>query len=454
MGMEPTTLIILGAGGDLTSRLIVPALAEIADVREGRVVLVGAGRSAEPPESWTDALDQHGLKATWAEADASSPGEVLDLLEQHSGRTVLYLALPPSVTVSLIESFSPGDLPERVSLALEKPFGSDRESAESLDRTLARLLPESRTFRVDHFLGSASVLTLLGLRFANRAIDRLWHREAIERIEIVWEETLALEGRAGYYDSTGALVDMVQSHLLLVSALALMDAPSSLDVDDVRAAVDDLLSTMSLADAPDRASRRARYTSGDVDGEPVPAYVDENDVDPELETETWAEIVLEVDHDRWRGVPIVLRTGKALERDRSEIVAVLREPEEVPSGLHEPRSGETARPAMVRLPLDEERLGVEIDIDLNGAGDPRVLERRVLSTGGGEPRLSAYGEVLTSILSGDRWLSVGGQTAIRCWEIIEPVLRAWSKGEVVIEEYAAGSSGPVLERESTSKVPE
>ena len=248
--MEPTTLIILGASGDLTSRLLVPSLAELEAVRSGHIELVGAGRSAEPPASWSDALSQHGVTGRWAEVDAGSREDVAELLAQHEQRTVLYLALPPSITAGLIESLQPGDLPATVSLALEKPFGVDASSAESLDGSLRRLLPEERIFRVDHFLGSASVLTLLGLRFANSAIDRLWHRDAVERIEIVWEETLALEGRAGYYDTAGALVDMVQSHLLLVAAVALMDAPASLDVDDMRSAIDDLLSRLRLAGPP------------------------------------------------------------------------------------------------------------------------------------------------------------------------------------------------------------
>jgi len=440
--MEPTTLIILGASGDLTSRLLVPALAEIDEVREGRVELVGAGRSAEPPASWMTALDEQGLTGSWAQADAAERDEVVRLLSGRDQRTVLYLALPPSITASLVESLQPGDLPENVSLVLEKPFGVDAESARALEKTLTRLLPEERIVRVDHFLGSASVLTLLGLRFANRAIDRLWHREALERIEIIWEETLALEGRAGYYDAAGALVDMVQSHLLLVAAIALMDAPARLNVADLRAAVDELLARVRLAGEPQQASRRARYSAGQIDGVETPDYVDEIGVDAERETETWAEIELEVDHERWRGVPIVLRTGKALARDRYEIVAVLREPDAVPEGLHEPRSGASAAPASLRLPLDEGRLGLEFDVDLNGAGDPRILERRVLSARGGEARLSAYGEVLTGILTGDHWLSIGGATAIRCWEVIAPVREAWARGDVPIEHYPAGSQGP------------
>jgi len=448
--MTGRTLIILGAGGDLARRLLLPGLdgvlaqSEAGDHAEP-LELVGVGHHAMPQEDWREqvrtALGSGPLRDAVVEgtrfekADATDPDALRTLLEAAEHPPILYFALPPAVTEHAIEALRGVDLPPGTRLALEKPFGVDGASAARLNAALAQLLPESRTFRIDHFLGLATVINLLGLRFANRALEALWSAEHVERVDIVFDETLALEGRAGYYDGAGALVDMVQSHLLLVHALVAMDAPASIEADDLHDAMVDALARTRVAGGAATASRRARYTAGDVEGRSVPDYASEEGVEPDRGTETLAELDLEVDAPRWRGVPFTVRSGKALGSPLTELRLTLRPVEDRPRGLR----GEQP-PAVVRIALMPERLS--LDLDINGAGDPFDLDRVRLETEFGAGQLSAYGEVLSGILTGDDTLSVRGDLAEECWRIVEPVLEAWRRDDVALEEYAAGSAGP------------
>lgn len=448
--MTGRTLIILGAGGDLTRRLLLPGLdsvlaqGEAGDLAEP-LQLVGVGHHAMPQEDWRGqvrtALGSGPLRdavvegTRFEEADATDPDALLRLLEAAEHPPILYFALPPAVTEHAIEALRGVELPPGTRLALEKPFGVDGASAARLNAALAQLLPESRTFRIDHFLGLATVINLLGLRFANRALEALWSAEHVERVEIVFDETLALEGRAGYYDGAGALVDMIQSHLLLVHALVAMEAPTSIEADDLHDAMVEALARTRVAGDSATASRRARYTAGDIEGRSIPDYASEEGVEPDRGTETLAEIDLEVDAPRWRGVPFTVRSGKALGSPLTELRLTLRPVDDRPRGLR----GEQP-PAVVRIALMPERLS--LDLDINGAGDPFDLDRVRLETEFGAGQLSAYGEVLSGILAGDDTLSVRGDLAEECWRIVEPVLEAWRRDEVALEEYAAGSAGP------------
>jgi len=448
--MTGRTLIILGAGGDLTRRLLLPGLDGVLAQREEGggaepLELIGVGHHAMPQEDWREqvrsalgrgALRDAAVEGTrFEEADATDPDALRRLLDAAEHPPVLYFALPPAVTDRAVEALRGVDLPPGTRLALEKPFGVDGASAARLNAALARLLPESRTYRIDHFLGLATVINLLGLRFANRALQALWSAEHIERVDIVFDETLALEGRAGYYDGAGALVDMIQSHLLLVHALVAMEGPASVEADDLHDAMAQALARTRVAGDPRAASRRARYTAGQVDARSVPDYASEEGVDPARGTETLAELDLEVDAPRWRGVPFTLRSGKALGSPLTELRLTLRPVEDRPRGLRGDQP-----PAVVRIALMPERLS--LDLDINGAGDPFHLDRVQLETEFGAGQLSAYGEVLSGILSGDDTLSVRGDLAEECWRIVEPVLEAWRSGDVELEEYPAGSGGP------------
>ena len=375
-------------------------------------------------------------KAEYRQADVTKPEDLRSILETCSGVSALYFALPPQVTIAACAALAKVELPPGTVFGLEKPFGTDLRSAEALNRRLITLLPERNIHRVDHFLGKSTVLNLLGLRFANRFLEPIWNRDNIRSVEIVFDEQLGLEGRAGYYDRAGALVDMIQSHLLLVMALVAMEPPASVEPEDLRGAMAQVLRATSVFGGdPVAASRRARYSSGKVGKRALPSYVDAPGVDPANKTETLAQVTLGIDNWRWAGVPFTLRSGKALSDMRKEIIVTFREVPQVPKGI-----GGDPGPAALRIALSPD--GIELDLNINGQGDPFTLDRVALSTSFGEGELGPYGEVLSGLLSDDPTLSVRADAIEECWRIVEPVLAAWRKAAVPLETYRAGTAGP------------
>ena len=445
------TLVILGASGDLTARLLLPGLGQLISKRPDLdLELVGVGSIPMTPAQWrkrvTESFKAGGADAaavksviaasTYRVADATSADDLAAILADCTGTPALYFALPPAVTEMVVETLATMKLPAGVVLALEKPFGTDLRSAQALNRLLATFVPERQVHRVDHFLGKSTVLNILGLRFANRLFEESWNASNIARIEINYDEQLGLEARAGYYDHAGALVDMIQSHLLQVLAVVAMEPPSTLDSDDLRGAMAQALrATRIWKNNAKTASRRARYTEGTVGGVKLGSYVKQPGVDPARSTETLAEMVFAVDNWRWAGVPFVLRSGKALSDDRKDIVITFREVPHLPTGMI--GHGE---PSQLRISLDPHRM--ELDMNINGEGDPFTLDSVTLSATFADSDLPAYGEVLEGILTGDATLSVRGDVAEECWRIVTPVLSAWAKNTVSIESYSAGSAGP------------
>lgn len=447
---SPSTLVIIGASGDLTARLLLPALAELLHTQpQRRINLVGVGRTALSDAQWrrrvrgafreADAEDAMSSLAStpYITADATTAAGLRQILrEVPEGRLVLYFAVPPSAAAEACASLKPSELPEGTILALEKPFGDDEESARELNGILRALLPEDQISRVDHFLGRSTVLNLLGLRFANRLFEPTWSAEHIERVSIRFDETLGLEGRAGYYDRAGAMIDMIQSHLLEVLAVFAMEPPATLGEQDVRSATAAVLrATHVWDDNPVRFSRRARYTAGTAGGQALPSYVDEPGVDPARDTETLAEITCEVRTSRWQGVPFTLRSGKALSAKLAEIEVVMRPVRHLPVGFTGSDPG-----TVVRFSLGPDRLALELSV--NGGEDPFALHRATLDAELGLGAQRAYVEVLDAILDGDATLSVRGDTAEQCWRILQPIRDAWRRGDVPLEDYAAGTEGP------------
>ncbi len=448
---EPPTLLLLGAGGDLAARLLLPGLAGLLAQGGGvGLTLIGCGT-----DDWTDAQWREHVTAAvkgsaggdervaqviersrYRNADVTDPAALTRLLGECTGVPVLYFALPPAVTVRACQVLTGIDVPDGTRLVLEKPFGTDEASAADLNALINRIVPEQRIFRVDHFLGMSTVLNILGLRFANRIVEPLLNNGHVERVEVVFDESLGLEGRAGYYDKAGALVDMVQSHLLQVLALLTMEPPATLtegDLRDQKALV--LRATRVWQDDPVRCSRRAQYTAGTVGSRRLPAYRGEPGILPDSRTETLAEVLLTVDTWRWAGVPFLLRSGKALGRPRKDVVVTFRPSPKVPGGF----TGHD-RPDRLRIGLHPDRL--RLDLNLNGPGDPSRLDQVTHGADFGEGDRPPYGEVLAGVLAGDPTLSVRGDTAVQCWRIIRPVLDAWRDDRVPLDTYAAGSDGP------------
>lgn len=446
------TFLLLGASGDLAGRLLLPALGDLLDAEPERrsVVLVGAGSEDLDEHAWRERVttsfaaaqvSQETVDAVLAETryvqvDVTDTDQLRDLLASCPAPPALYFALPPAVTVRACTALEDITLPVGTVLALEKPFGTDEKSAHDLNELLAKLVPETQVHRVDHFLGRSTVFNLLGLRFANRLYEPVWNSLHVERVDIVFDEQLTLENRARYYDSAGALTDMIQSHLLQVLALVAMEPPATVEHTDLRDAKEQVLQAVRLwHDDPLTAARRARYTAGQIDDRQVPDYTAEPGVDPERGTETLAEVVVEVRNWRWAGVPFRLRSGKALGERRKEVVVTFRPASHVPEGL-------VGRPAADRLRLLMGPDQIKLEINVNGPGDPLELDRVALDADLGAGRLPAYGEVLAGLLDGDPLLSVRGDTAEQCWRIVDPVLQSFRDGRAALDTYAAGSDGP------------
>jgi glucose-6-phosphate 1-dehydrogenase len=449
-------LLVLGASGDLAGRYLLPALAYLQEAGRlpERLALVGVAR-----DDWDTAafrrhlagrLERHAATvdpgarealvamASYQRADASGAAALAGALDQAKGPVVAYLALPPAAFAPAIGALAAVGLPEGSRVVVEKPFGRSLAEAQALNQLLARCFGEEATFRADHFLSLQSVQNLLGLRFANRVFEPVWNAGHVERVEVVWDETVALEGRAGYYDHAGALRDVVQNHLLQLAGLVAMEPPDRLDPDRLHDRKVELLRAVKPPPPGQLAARtvRARYIAGRVDGVDVPAYAEEPGVDPARGTETFAEVILEVDNPRWRGVPFRLRTGKALARRRAEILLHFR------PASHPTFPEAAGAPAnLLRFGLDPDHLTLRVN--LNGAGgDPFRLEHATLEQVLAPQDVPAYGRLLLAVLDGDLTLSIRGDEAEECWRITEPILFGWAEGAVPLREYPAGSAGP------------
>jgi glucose-6-phosphate 1-dehydrogenase len=448
------SLIVFGAAGDLTGRYLLPSLARLATARSlpPDLHIRGVGREDLDSDQFRkhaeQRLDQHAAdvpvdarrevldQLDYVVADVTDPAAVAASIRGLPTPIAFYLALPPTLFAPTVTALAQAGIPPHSRIVLEKPFGSDQDSARELNRLLAEVADEDSIFRVDHFLAKQTVQNVLGLRFANRIFEPLWNAQHIQAVEIVWDETLTLEGRASYYDRAGALRDMLQNHLLQLLCLVAMEPPHTLTARDLRDRKVDVLRAVRAL-TPDEVTRhttRARYTAGHIGDRPVPDYTAEPGVDPSRETETYAAMTCWIDNWRWAGVPFRLRSGKALGARRSHIAVRFRD---VPHLVF----GQQERPApnVLRLMIDPDR--IELSMNLNGAGDPFDLEPACLDTDLATQDLPAYSRLLLDIYEGDATLSIRGDEAEEAWRIMDPVLTAWAAGATPLREYAAGSLG-------------
>jgi glucose-6-phosphate 1-dehydrogenase len=441
-------LVLFGATGDLAGRYLFPALAALLDAGElpEGFAVTGAARENLDDESFRlsvqEALAAHADHVpeaarrrllgslSYRAVDVGDAASVASLVSGAESPVAAYLALPPQVFPPAVRALGGADLPDGSRIVLEKPFGTDLDSAVSLNRLLADVTGEAgekAVFRVDHVLGMENAQNLLTLR-RNRVLDAVWNGAHVEQVEILWEETLALEGRAGYFDGAGALKDVLQNHMLQVLCLVAMEPPGSADEEELR---DRKVEVLRSARAV--SSRRARYSAGRLAvpsgaGETsVPDYAEEDGVDPARQTETFCEVTLELDSDHWRNTRFVLRAGKALRRTRKGVVLHFRAdpgggtPNELWIGVDGPND-------MV-LRLSGNSFGKSEQLELSGEPPAAALP--------------AYARVLLDVLTGGCALSVRGDEAEWSWRVVTPVLEDWRAGRVPLEEYPAGSDGPV-----------
>jgi glucose-6-phosphate 1-dehydrogenase len=445
-------LVIFGATGDLTARYLLPGLAALRTTGElsDEFELIATAREDWDDQQFrdwaADRLDHHaeGLPAAdraavvaasrYQRADIGDPASIAAVIGADQP-VAAYLALPPAVFPAAVSGLHEAGLPFGSRIVLEKPFGEDLDSAIALNKLLADVVPEQAIFRVDHFLAMTTVQNVLGSRLVNRLLEPLWNSSHIAEVEILWDESLALEGRAGYYDGVGALKDMLQNHLLQLLCLVAMEPPISLGERDLRDRKVDVLRSVRVLAGDDiiRRSRRARYLAGRIRGHDVPAYVNENGVDPAHHTETFAEVEFRLNNWRWPDTIFRLRTGKALARDRKEVVVHFRPVPHLPFG--------GVVPNQLSFGLEPE----ELRLELTGIGPHSTLAPLTMATRLEPAELPAYGRLLHAVLTGETALSIRGDEAEQSWEVVAPILSAWAKDLVPLEEYPAGSDGPVRE---------
>jgi glucose-6-phosphate 1-dehydrogenase len=455
-------IVIFGASGDLTARYLIPALARLFEAEKlpDTIKITGVDRTQWNNSNNKDgfrrfaleSLDRHAQSVSAAaraklvvealdyrQADVTDGESVAKALGTLRREPILaYLALPPAVFAPTIEALKNIALPEGSRIAIEKPFGENLHSARMLNRMLHDFLPERQVFRIDHFLAWQPFPAIMGLRFANGIFEPLWNHHYIQRVEIIWEETLALEGRAGYFDSAGAFKDLIQNHLLQLLCLSAMEAPIALHRGDLRDRKMDVLKAIRQLSSEEvqRQSVRARYGPGKIGERKIPAYIEEEGVDPDRETETFAQVTFMIDNLRWAGVPFVLRTGKALARNRGEIAVHFKAVPHLPF-----QRASDPKPNVLRVQLGPDRIALNMNI--NGPYDPFDLEQIELRAQlAAQEFFSAYERLFVDLLEGNTTLFIRADEAEESWRVVQPILEGWENGLVPLLEYPAGSHGP------------
>jgi glucose-6-phosphate 1-dehydrogenase len=473
----PAAMVIFGASGDLTKRLLVPSLCHLrrGGLLSDRFALVGVARADIGNEGFRAAIDgsvasdRGGLRredgrwlaarSSYISGDLADPATYQRLAAalakvagtyRTGGNVLFYLAIPASAFISVVRGLAAARLLEESDgrfrrVIIEKPFGRDLASARDLNRQLLAAMSEAQIYRIDHYLGKETVQNILVLRFANGMFEPLWNRDHIDHVQITVAETLGVEHRARFYDVTGALRDMVPNHLFQLLTLTAMEPPSCFAADAVhteKAKVAQALHAFSADDAL-RNVVRAQYRAGTAGGRKLPAYRDAPDVAPNSPVETYVALKLMIDNWRWAGVPFYLRTGKALARRRSEVVIEFKK---APFALFRDTPVERLTPNDMILKIQPEE-GVVLRFNAKVPG-PSVREGAVAMRFeykdyfNAEPS-TGYETLLYDALIGDPMLFQRADTIEGGWSAVQPVLDAWSRNRTDgLAFYDAGSEGP------------
>ena len=463
---EPTNIVIFGATGDLTKRKLLPALITMIDCGllhpDSRIIgvvnkrteqewleLVRAGLQEFSPEVGMDEARWKSFSAMLKmvpgdlEHDTTYTG-LANALETLGGNknALFYCAIPPEWYGRTAIGLHAAGLVDQSEgfrrIVIEKPFGMDLASAKALNQELQTYFDESQIYRIDHYLGKESVQNLLVYRFANSILEPLWNRNYIDHIQISAAETLGVEYRARYYEHSGALRDMIQSHLMQVMTLVAMEPPVEFTDTAVRNEKMKVLRAVRRFKPEDTAchAMAAQYAAGTIDGEQVPAYVSEPGVSPDSSTETFAAVRFYIDNWRWQGVPFILWTGKRMQKRVSEIVIRFRN---LPFNLFDSHATPPVANAMVfRLHPDE---GIFLRMNAKMPGLTTDTQRMVMRAPYAEDGMDvaeAYETLLHDVLLGDATLFSRADEVEESWEIVAPLQEAW-KERVSIERYRAGS---------------
>lgn len=470
-------LVIFGASGDLTRRKLIPSLYNLACVgcMNPRFEVLGVGRTKMTSEAFRSNMREdvaHSgdtrdfTQLGWQEFENRlhyfvgdvNDGQFYGRLRSHldemqragsSPNRLFYVSTPASVAGPIIEGLAGAGLNSSQAgwtrVVLEKPFGHDLNSARELNAMLAKAFDEKAIYRIDHYLGKETVQNILVFRFGNSLFEPVWNRNYVDYVEITAGETVGVESRAGFYEETGALRDMVANHLLQLLSLTAMEPPIAFDADSVREQKVQLLRSIRPMSVDEVAKRtvRGQYGAGNVDGKNVPGYREEKNVSASSRTETYAAVEVYVDNWRWAGVPFYIRTGKRLKRHLSEIRVHLKR---TPQALFASAPSDHVGPNVIVLRIQPDE-GISIAFDAKRPGN-QMRALRVdanfsydsVFASKGPP---AYETLLLDSMRGDATLFTRSDEVEAEWRIITPIEEAWAQlPPPAFPNYAAGSEGP------------
>src|SRR5829696_5462973 len=473
MPVHPTTLVIFGGTGDLAHRKLLPAIYNLA--HEGalpeRFNLIAVSRSEmendEYRKSARESIEEHSRRATDPQVleklleqvryvagtfDEDSVfahlTEELAKFDEEAGipfNRIFYLSTAPSffslIVKKLGEHGLDGHEEADVRVVIEKPFGTRLTEAKDLNREVLSVLDESQVYRIDHYLGKETVQNMLAFRFANGLFEPIWNRNYIDYVQITAAEDLGIGRRAGYYDSSGALRDLVQNHMLQLLTLLCMEPPVTFTADDVRDEKVKVLHAIKPVD-PATQTVRARYTAGMGEGKEVPGYLEEEGVPPDSRTETYAALRLEVDNWRWAGIPIYMRTGKRVARKVTEIAITLKP---VPHLAFESQGSIGVQPNQLVLTMQPNE-GVSLSLGAKIPGSRMRIRPVNMEFLYGTAFLSqspeAYERLILDAMRGDATLFTRDDEVEAQWRIIDPILKGWAALDGGVPQYEAGTQGP------------
>jgi glucose-6-phosphate 1-dehydrogenase len=469
------TLVIFGASGDLTKRLLMPALYNLAGdhlLHQG-LRIVGVDHADNSDEGWrvsltdtmqaftTDATAEfhtdHIDHETWGwvrerlsylRGDFEQPDLYSDLARDLSENVIFYLAVAARFFGPIVDRLGAAGLLKQDNgifrrVVIEKPFGSDLASARELNLRILKQAGESQFFRIDHFLGKETVQSIMAIRFANTLFEPVWRREYVDHVQITAAETIGVEARGAFYEPTGALRDMVPNHMFQLFCMTAMEPPNSFDAEAIRNEKVKLVEAVRPVSPNDAA--RGQYIAGSVLGRAVPAYRAESNVSPGSRTETYAALKITVDNWRWAGVPFYLRTGKHLTARRTEIAVQFKTP---PFSLFRDTAVEAIMPNILRLQIDPFE-GTAMGFNAKVPGPTMHLGGvtttfRYKDFFKESPKVG-YETLIYDCMIGDATLFQRADSIEMSWAVVDPLLMSWMKGEP--EMYDAGSAGPASAEE-------